>query len=294
MESPGIEINASRRFLKCGNAVCGGIITGTEKVRSGYGNGDCLYLDFDRRVFAIADATERFPWASRDLLNRLSETLSLMGVPDSAGGWKDLVNAEVYSMQKYQHKTTFSCVALVPEGEGVRLVIIHGGDSAVTVLNSADGSRMYQTGPDMNFAGRSKNITDVSEHRLDDPGVRVVISSDGFGDLFRFCLREELITSVAQAFAGNTVAGVCGNIYEVLDKNRGRFEHDDIGFILLDPFRAGSIGGPKILIGGTRPNEEKRFLESFSSGPDERWVPAAEWLDYGDMLSGIGVTVRGG
>ena len=70
-ETGEIEINASQRTVKCGNAVCGSIITGTDKIRSGYGNGDCLYLDFMHGVFAVADATERFPWASRDLLNRL-------------------------------------------------------------------------------------------------------------------------------------------------------------------------------------------------------------------------------
>lgn len=293
-ETGEIEINASQRTVKCGNAVCGSVITGTDKIRSGYGNGDCLYFDFKHGVFAIADATERFPWASRDLLNRLSETLSLRGTPGSSEGWKDLMNAQVYSAQKYQHKTTFSCVALDREGEGGGMVVIHGGDSVVTVINPADGSLLYQTGPDMNFAGRSLGITDVSEHRYGDRNVRVIISSDGFGDLFRFCLRQKLIKNAAQAFSGNTLAGVCGNIHEVLDNNRGRFEHDDIGFILIDPFRAVNIRGPKILIGGTRPNEEKRFLEGASSGPRNRWVPAGEWREHESMFSGIGITVAGG
>ena len=73
-------------------AVCGGISTGTDKIRSGYGNGDCLYFDFEHMVFAVADGTERFPWASRDLLNRLSESLAKSGTPDTAEGWKELIN----------------------------------------------------------------------------------------------------------------------------------------------------------------------------------------------------------
>ena len=123
-------------------AVCGGISTGTEKIRSGYGNGDCLYFDFEHMVFAVADGSERFPWASRDLLNRLSESLARSGVPDTAGGWKELINTEVYSVQKYQHKTTFSCVAIRPAPEGVSLIISHGGDSVVTVMDSSTGSIM--------------------------------------------------------------------------------------------------------------------------------------------------------
>ena len=69
--------------------------------------------------FAVADGSERFPWASRDLLNRLSESLAQSGAPDTVSGWRDLINTEIYSEQKYQHKTTFSCVAIRPEGEGV-------------------------------------------------------------------------------------------------------------------------------------------------------------------------------
>jgi hypothetical protein len=118
-----IGINASKRILKIKKSICGGIITGTDKIRSGFGNGDCLFFDFDHMVFAVADGTERFPWASRDLLKRLSETLSRIGAPVTAQGWKDLINGEVYSGQKYQHKTTFSCVAMRSDRGGVDMVI---------------------------------------------------------------------------------------------------------------------------------------------------------------------------
>ena len=264
-EPGGIEIHASRRTVKCGTAVCGTIVTGTDKVRSGYGNGDCLYFGFNRGVFAIADATERFPWASRDLLNRLSETLERKGTPDTARGWKELVDAEVYAAQKFQHKTTFSCVALRREGEGVRLAVVHGGDSVVTVMSSADGSILFQTGPDMNFAGRSLEVTDVTEHRLEDPAVRIIISSDGFGDLFRFCLKQALIPGMAEVLSRNKPEGVCTMVHGILDANAGRFEHDDIGFMLIDPFATARCGDAEVLVGGTRPNEEKRYRDSGAS-----------------------------
>jgi len=106
-ESQALVINPSRRILKMPGAMCGGISTGSDKIRSGYGNGDCLYFDFDHLVFAVADGSERFPWASRDLLSRLSDSLSRSGVPDTVRGWKDMMNTEVYAEQKYQHKTTF-------------------------------------------------------------------------------------------------------------------------------------------------------------------------------------------
>ena len=61
-ESPTVEINPSKRILKLPGALCGGISTGSDKIRSGYGNGDCLYFDFEHLVFAVADGSERFPW----------------------------------------------------------------------------------------------------------------------------------------------------------------------------------------------------------------------------------------
>ncbi|MBP7586164.1 MAG: hypothetical protein KBA61_19130, partial [Spirochaetes bacterium] len=90
-------INAAARMISMEGRAGAFLATGTDKVRSGYGNGDCLYFDFENMVFAVADATERFPWASRDLLNRLSESLAKSGPPDTAAGWKELVNGEVYS-----------------------------------------------------------------------------------------------------------------------------------------------------------------------------------------------------
>jgi len=291
-EPGGIEILASRRMVKCGNAVCGTIVTGTDKVRSGYGNGDCLYFDFDRGVFAIADATERFPWASRDLLNRLSETLAQRGTPDTARAWKEMVDADVYAAQKYQHKTTFSCVALRREGEGVRLAVVHGGDSVVTVMSAADGSVLFQTGPDMNFAGRSLEVTDVTEHRFEDPAVRIIISSDGFGDLFRFCLKQALIPGMAEVLSRNTPEGVCAMVHGILDAHAGRFEHDDIGFILVDPFGAVRAGGAEVFVGGTRPNEEKRYREYHASGQGARRIPRGEWSGHEREFSDIGITFK--
>ena len=107
-ESPTVEINPSKRILKMPGALCGGISTGTDKIRSGYGNGDCLYFDFEHLVFAVADGSERFPWASRDLLNRLSESLAQSGSPDTVCGLEgsdehgDILRAEVPAQDDFQ------------------------------------------------------------------------------------------------------------------------------------------------------------------------------------------------
>ena len=283
------EINPSRRILRIQGAVCGGISTGTEKIRSGYGNGDCLYFDFDHLVFAVADATERFPWASRDLLNRLSDSLFASGVPDSADGWKDLINTEVYAGQKFQHKTTFSCISIRQDPDGVSLIIAHGGDSAVTVMDSVTGALCHQTRRDMYFAGRSKDIADVSVCRMEDPRGRVLISTDGFDDIWRFCMRRSILGGAREVFNQHPLECICEMILGILDENRGVFEHDDIGFMIIDPFKLKRIGGTDVLMGGTKPHEEIRYLSEYASGFHDRWVHGGKWSDCVEVFDGAGI-----
>ena len=289
--SPTVEINPSKRILKLPGALCGGISTGSDKIRSGYGNGDCLYFDFEHLVFAVADGSERFPWASRDLLNRLSESLAQSGVPDTVSSWKDLINTEIYSEQKYQHKTTFSCVAIRPEGEGVSLIITHGGDSVVTLMNCVTGSIIQQTGRDMNFAGRSKDIVDVTQYRTADRDIRVLISTDGFDDVWRFCLRQSLLGGARDVFERYPVDSICEMIHGILEENSGRFEYDDIGFIIIDPYRTERIIGTAVIMGGTRPYEEIQYQSEYASGSHDRWVQNGEWSENDEVFAGAGIRV---
>ena len=290
-ESPTIVINPSKRILKMPGGVCGGISTGTDKIRSGYGNGDCLYFDFEHLVFAVADGSERFPWASRDLLIRLSESLSLSGSPDTVGGWKDMLNTEIYSEQKYQHKTTFSCVAIRREGDDVFLIISQGGDSAVTVMSSVTGSICRQTGRDMNFAGRSKEIMDVTQYRVADSDSRVLLSTDGFDDVWRFCLHQSLLGGARDVFERYPVDEISEMISGILEENKSRFEYDDIGFILLDPNRIERITGTAVIMGGTRPYQENQYQSEYASGSHDRWVSDGEWGEHDEVFAGAGIRV---
>jgi hypothetical protein len=292
-EPPTVEINPAKRILKIPGVMCGGINTGTEKIRSGYGNGDCLYFDFEHRVFAVADGSERFPRASRDLLNRLSESLALSGSPDTVQGWKDLINNELYPVQKYQHKTTFSCIAVNSRDDGISLIISHGGDSVVTVINSATGAICRQTGRDMKFAGRSRDIADVTEYYTAERNCRVLISTDGFDDVWRFCLRQSLLGGASDVFEKYPVESICEMIQGMLDDNRGRFEYDDIGFIIIDPFRIWQIQAKTLLMGGTTSYEERQFLLEYASGSYDHWVPEEKWSDFTREFSGAGIRILG-
>lgn len=286
-----IEINPAKRILKAGGLLCGGVITGTDKVRSGYGNGDCLLFDFKHRVFALADGTERFPWASRDLLQRLAESLDRNGSPATIEGWRDLINGEVYPVQKFQHKTTFSCAAFQVDEDRISVVIAHGGDCAVTIVDSSTGSVAFQTGRDMNFAGRSKSLDDVTLHRLKERPLRVILSTDGFNDLLGFCASRSLFSGAQEVFSAWPVDRICGKIYDVLEDHPGSFEYDDIGFMVIDPFIVAGMGTEKILIGGTRPHQETRFREEHDAGLNDRWVGRSEWDSQGDVFADAGILV---
>jgi hypothetical protein len=290
-EFPTVEINPFWRILKMPQAVCGGISTGSDKIRSGYGNGDCLYFDFEHLVFAVADGTERFPWASRDLLQRLSERLSRSGSPETVRDWKDMMNSEVYAGQKYQHKTTFSSVALRREGEVVTLIIANGGDSVVTVMDGLTAKISRQTGRNMDFAGRSRQIVDVTEHRVSDRNVRVLLSTDGFDDVWRFCLRRSLVGSARDVLERVRLDGIGEEIFGMLEGQRGRFEYDDVGFILLDPAAVERLKGKALIMGGTRPFEEKHFRLHYTPQAYDRWIPDAEWAGQEEMLAGAGIRV---
>lgn len=288
---PTIEINAAQRILRLKGALSGIVFTGTDKVRSGYGNGDCLYFDFYHRVFAVADGTERFPWASRDILRRLSDTLIETGVPTSADNWKELINQRIYSKQKYQHKTTFSCVAVNRAEEGINITIAHGGDSVVMIVNSLSGHILFQTDRNMVFAGRSKEIIDVNQYHVHDRNIRVVIYSDGFEDLFRYCLRQSFFSCFSDVFSKIPADHICEKMYRVLMENTGLFEHDDVAFIVFDPFRVHGFENQRVLIGGTQPHEEKYFRSEQGSKDSDFWIPHKLWKNSETKFREIGITI---
>ena len=287
-----IEINPLKRTLRVEGALSGSIFTGTDKVRSGYGNGDCLYFDFGHRVFAVADGTERFPWASRDILCRLADSLTPAGVPETAAEWKSVINSRVYAGQKYQHKTTFSCVAFSGDGDEVIVKVAHGGDSRVVEIDSVTGRALFQTERNMVFAGRSKEIIHVSGHRIKNRNSRILIYSDGFEDFTKFCIQRSFFSSWADAFSALPIERFCEHMHSILEKSSGLFEHDDIGFMAIDPFRLAGLEKKRVLIGGTEPHEEKRFRAGCENGDLEEWVPHAGWPLKQESFHEWGITVK--
>ena len=80
-------------------------------------------------------------------------------------------------------------------------------------------------------------------------------------------------------------------IFGILEENKGRFEYDDIGFIIINPYRTERIVGTKVIMGGTRPYEEQQYLSEYSSGSNNRWVPNGQWVGHNDVFTRAGIHV---
>ena len=80
-------------------------------------------------------------------------------------------------------------------------------------------------------------------------------------------------------------------IHGILEENRNSFEYDDIGFIIIDPYRTERIGVATVIMGGTRPYEEQQYLSEYASGSHDRWVPDGQWGNYDEVFAGAGIRV---
>lgn len=276
-------LNPYRRSICLPDKLGACLVTGTEKIRCGYGNGDCLLLDFHHRVFAVADATERFPQASRLLLERLAAAISETGPPGDETAFNILLD-RVWSRQKYIHKTTLSCVVLVDGNDGPAAMLANNGDSTITFLNPNDGKVLFRTRADMNFAGRSKHPNAATTQCLNGSRPAIVLATDGLagiGDIREVDIAQRP-DHLAHWIGGRTQ-----------DASRPS-EIDDIGAIVLatndfDPAAAHDT----VIMGGTRPGKETNFFQSTSQKPAmDRWDSIAAWQQTPEILELAGIQIR--
>jgi len=269
--SDTILVNRARRAVIKPDRLGACIITGTDKIRSGFGNGDCLMLDFRNLVFAVSDATERFPYASRLLLERFADSLADTAPPRTKEEWLAHVNA-VYAGQSYHQKATLSCVAINKTRKTVSTYVIHGGDSVVLLLNLKTRQVEYRTSADMCFAGRAKELLCVDEVPIMGGDYGFVIASDGIADPARFTGRplERISGSVLSRLPLHEIPDGLANYLKELSRPE---EYDDIGVIALSPTRLEPEDYPTILIGGTSAVEESAFQKKLAErAMDDSWI----------------------
>lgn len=289
-----VKINPYARMI-VKDYVCGALlVTGRDKIKSGYGNGDCLLLNLKESIFAVSDSTERYSRASRDILERLCAKVDKKGAPVNKEEWLDLVN-EVFAAQKYHQKATFSLAAVKRTTTGTSIRIVHGGDSSVNLINKATGRVEYRTEPDMNFAGRSKAISKVIELSLKDSDYRLVLASDGLADVARFCNMD--VTEMVGTFLSHD------NVHEIPKKMRKLImeadlkgiagNYDDIGIIVIDPMSLEMNCCAQIVMGGTNPGEEDVYQKRIAASPtNDVWISMNELPENTHYINMCGIRVR--
>jgi len=283
-----VLINSSRRMVRQNGALSALLVTGSDKVASGFGNGDCLLMDFSRLIFAVSDGSERYPQASRFLLERLAEVLSDQDIsPPDISVLKKSVEA-IYGGQKYTHKCTFSCAAFYKNRKEVTACISSGGDSSVIVANSSDGSIIFKTVPDMNFAGRSKNVPGISTLTLKNRKLRVIVATDGFTEALNRIQKPEHGKLPEWLFKGS-VCDIAGKFRQRFKRKR-IINYDDIGMLIVDPFSI-CRDDKAIVIGGTVPSKEALFASSFVSRTG-KWVEKERWSEKAEPFDSAGIIIK--
>ena len=285
-----ILINALKRSVKMENFFSGFIATGTEKVRCGFGNGDCIMIDLEKRIFAAADASERNPWASRDLLvryqNNLSAESGMLGIDDLKNNIK-----QIYSEQDFRHKTTFSSVWIEKENGTVSLRVASGGDSMVIVLDKETGSVEYKTSVDMKFAGRSLLEASMTKVELKDKKYRVILATDGYSDLVKQ-IGAVSDNRLHEILFLTEVHDVAEGLLAELELHKGKIEYDDIGFIIFDPYYNIKKSSIKLMIGGTNSREEKLYENQGKLELKDEWRDEIFWKENPDGLKLAGIILN--
>ncbi len=284
---PQAIINTEKRSLKVEETLSATVITGTDKIRSGFGNGDCLLCDFTNSIFTVADASERCSMASREILGNLANTLSSTEKSCTDSMLQTYIE-NIYQEQRYNHKSTFSCISLNKNDDETTLSVLNGGDSMVMVVDSTDGSIIFRTHADMNFAGRSKQKLDVETLTLKNPHCRIIIATDGFYDVINFFNRDNSVPTnsdkIPRQLITVPVHETIDQIHKIIESKQGETEYDDIGVIIIDPFHINRYKGKNILLGGTTPKEESDFINHIWPKDYEKWIPEAAWEDHTKLL----------
>lgn len=265
-------------------------MTGTEKVRCGFGNGDCLLFDFSHDTFAVADGSERHPRGSRELLECFSEELAKVEGAPAVDELQEYIR-NIYKQQKYNSKTTFSCISFVREQDEMHAAVANGGDSIVLILDMNERKRRFKTAADMNFAGRSITEAAVNLIRIDQDRDRIILATDGFADYIRQVFGAGSPESFDLLY-DESIERIIEILTDSLEGLQDKIEYDDIGLVIVDPGKK-TLGFPvSILTGGTTSVEEKRFSGPGAEELPDRWLKSSDWPDNQDIIEKAGIGIN--
>lgn len=251
--NPTIQVNPALRAVRFGNAVTAALVGSWDKNNGMFGNGDCLLVDVRHRVFALSDASERSPQASRRLLQAIAAGMCAAPAPSS---WSESLQS-AWCSQPYIQKATFVGIQLRMD-PSPEAVVVSGGDSLLCIFDKNTGTLLYRNPVNMHFAGRMSAAPSPVRVPL-TRGCRILLASDGLtdvldrngdGHLSRF-LRT---MNHPQSWLSSLLDGV-------RQLRQDAFLHDDIAVMNIDPFSLEDVHPfDTLLLGGTTATEEKAYV----------------------------------
>ncbi len=272
---PTILVNPALRSVRFGNALTAALVGSWDKNDGMFGNGDCLLLDVRHRLFALSDASERSPQASRRLLQAIAARIF-------AAPWPECLQS-AWSSQPYVQKATFVGVQLRmdPRPEAV---VISGGDSTLCIFDEKTGNLLYRNPVDMHFVGRMSTAP-LPVHVPLTPESRLLLASDGLTDVL-MQNGDEYGSHVFRQM-NDPNAWLDSLLDGVQRLRQAAFLHDDIAVIRIDPFALNDTTScDTLLLGGTTASEEKAFV---TAALPDTWLPIDQAARAG-YLETMGVT----
>jgi hypothetical protein len=245
------------------------------------GVGDCLLLDLSKGFFAVADASDRNPTASRDFMKMFSKMLS--GI-DSLSADYVYEDEEIKSLQElirekaellmkslsFRDGCTFTGILIFKTGKDLRGLMLHTGDSFLLACDLHSGNTNQLTKDNFWMVGRSQHFFQIEELHINSD-TRLLLATDGFGNIPvpEGMSREEYVLKL---FRSLSVDKIPDSFFDRVDNFVTAW--DDTAIIAIDPMAMVHYLGCFIL-GGTSQAEEKAF-----NGEKERGMYMDQYIPF--------------
>ena len=256
------------------------------------GVGDCLLLDLSKGFFAVADASDRNPTASRDFMKMFSKML--LGIDALCANYV-YEDEEVVALQEqikgkaelllqslsFGDGCTFTGILILKTGKGLLGLLLHTGDSFLLACDLQSGNTRQLTKDNFWMVGRSQHFFQIEELHI-NTDTRLLLATDGFGNIPvpEKMSREEYVLKL---FDSLSVDEIPDSFFDRVDNLDTAW--DDTALIAIDPSAMARFPGCCI-VGGTSSAEEKAFCEKINQGIyKDQYLPCAMTAD--DQIDNI-------
>jgi hypothetical protein len=278
-----VLVNRYKRALRCPGFLGARVKEGLVGSSASAGMGDCLFLDFSRGFFAVADGSDRNPSASRAFMKQFSTMLTRVISPSVQRIYgerevkvlkKHLIAESNHLLQalSFVDSCTFTGILLLRTREAMTGLLFHTGDSLLFFCNVQTGESRQWSINNFWMVGRTPHFFQVEDRPI-RPQTRLLLATDGLANipLPSSPSREEAIGRLFETSSPEAIPD------RLLETNETRHSGwDDTAIIALDPCSRPILSG-SFLFGGTSRTEEWVFQEEKRQGLyQDRYLSSGE------------------